>query len=219
MPVKTKNRLAGLLEGEQNGAAPQGSRFVIERPKFTSVSIKIEGLSPLMVHRWSEKALLMMTEKQAGAPKTRKREARDPEGEFKAAAYVLDDGSFGFPAGSFKLAAVAACRLIDGLTMTAARGLFVCPQEYVTLTNPNPVEGAPWPAMDMRPVRVGMGAADIRYRPVFWPWACELHVRFVAGATSAEQVGYLLMLAGEAVGIGEMRPEKGGNYGRFHIAE
>lgn len=197
----------------------EGARFVIQRPQFKLISIKLEGLSPLVVHRWSEKALGMMTAKQAGAPKTRKREARDPEAEFRASSYVLDDNSYGFPAGAFKLAAVSSCRLIDGITMTAARNLFVCPQEFVTLTNPAPDPNKAWPAMDTRPVRVGMGAADIRYRALFWPWACELQVRFVAGATSTEQIGYLLMLAGEAVGVGEMRPEKGGNYGRFRIAD
>jgi hypothetical protein len=197
----------------------EGARFVIQRPQFRHIVVRLEGLSPLVVHRWSEKAMGLMAAKQAGAPKTRKRETRDPEAEFKAASYVLDDGSHGFPAGAFKLAAVSSCRLIDGITMTAARGLFVCPQEYVTLTNPAPEKGRPWPAIDTRPVRVGMGAADIRYRPLYWPWACELGVRFVAGATSTEQIGYLLMLAGEAVGVGEMRPEKGGNYGRFRIAD
>ena len=214
--MATRKAATALREVTPEGDA---SRFVIQCPQFKLVSIKLEGLSPLVVHRWSEKALGMMTAKQAGAPKTRKRDARDPEAEFEAASYKLDDGNYGFPAGAFKLAAVSSCRLIDGITMTAARGLFVCPQEFVTLTNPAPEKGKPWPVMDTRPVRVGMGAADIRYRPMFWPWTCELHVRFVAGATSAEQIGYLLMLAGEAVGVGEMRPEKGGNYGRFRIAE
>ena len=39
-----------------------------------------------------------------------------------------------------------------------------------------------------------------------------------AGATTAEQVLNLLALAGEMVGVGEYRVERGGNYGRFKIA-
>lgn len=194
-------------------------RFVIQRPQFVEIVVKLVGLSPLMVHAWSEKARGLMVAKHAGAPKTRKREIRDPEQEFRDAAYRLDDGAHAFPAGGFKAAAVSSCRLIDGITMVAAKSLFVVPQEYVTITNPKPEKDKPWPTMDARPVRVGMGAADLRYRPVYWPWACELRVRYVAGSTSAEQIGYLLMLGGEAVGVGEMRPERGGNYGRFAIAD
>lgn len=199
-------------------AGEVATKFEIPRPIYETISVKLESLSPLVVHRWSEKALGMMTAKQAGAPKTRKREARDPEAEFEAASYRIGD-DYGFPAGAFKLAAVAACRLIDGLTMTQARSLFVCPQEYVILKNPDAGNGEPWPIMDKRPVRVGMGAADIRYRPLFQRWTCELEVRYFKGATSVEQIGYLLHTAGESVGIGEMRPQNGGNFGRFRIAD
>lgn len=69
-------------------------------------------------------------------------------------------------------------------------------------------------------VRVGMGSADIRYRPEYPQWTAELSIEFNAGIISLEQVYQLVKAAGYGCGVGEMRPEKGKfNYGRFKLAE
>jgi hypothetical protein len=43
-----------------------------------SIEFTIQGISPLVQHKWSEKAKRIMAEKQAGK-KTKTREARNPE--------------------------------------------------------------------------------------------------------------------------------------------
>jgi hypothetical protein len=176
------------------------------------MKIKIAGLSPLLMHCWSAKQMRQIAENQAQVPKSAKREKRDPEAEFKASMYLWPKGGYAFPAGSFRLACISACRSIDGLTMTQARQLFNVESEndLVKIVGPEP-------KMDTRPVRLSNGSADIRYRGIFWPWSTEIQIRYNAGATSAEQIAHLLLLAGETVGIGELRPEKGGSYGRFEI--
>jgi hypothetical protein len=186
------------------------TKIIIPPPDLRVLNCNIEGLSPLLVSRWSEKATRQITESQSGAPKTRKRAARDPEAEFKASLYEYPGGGYGFPCAAFRLAAVSACRLVDGLTMTQARLLFVIPDDLAKLTGAKP-------KMDTRPVRLANGSADLRYRGIFWPWATKLSVRYNAGAVSAEQLLNLLILAGECIGVGELRPERGGNYGRFTI--
>ena len=65
--------------------------------------------------------------------------------------------------------------------------------------------------------RVGMGTADIRYRPEFRDWKIPVSIKFNANAVSAEQIANLLNTAGFAIGIGEWRPERNGSYGRFHV--
>jgi len=67
-------------------------------------------------------------------------------------------------------------------------------------------------------VRVGMGVADIRYRPQFDPWAAKVRIAFNAAAISPEQIANLLDIAGFGVGVGEWRPEKDGSFGRFHVS-
>jgi len=186
------------------------SRIIVPAPNLKVMRVGIKGLSPLLVNRWSEKAMRQIEETQSGAPKTRKRAARDPRAEFEASSYRYPGGGYGFPSASFRLAAVSACRLVDGLTMTQARVLFVIPADLVKLVGPRP-------KMDTRPVRLANGSADLRYRALFWPWATKLDIRYNANAVSAEQIINLLVLAGECIGVGELRPEKGGNHGRFTI--
>lgn len=63
-----------------------------------------------------------------------------------------------------------------------------------------------------------MGTADLRYRPEFSEWHAKLLVRYNANVLSESQILNLLNVAGFAVGVGEWRPEKDGQYGMFHVA-
>ena len=68
-------------------------------------------------------------------------------------------------------------------------------------------------------VRVGMGSADVRYRPEYVQWDATLNIEFNEGVISVEQIHQLVKAAGDSCGIGEMRPEKGKfNFGRFKLA-
>src|SRR3546814_17616345 len=78
------------------------------------------------------------------------------------------------------------------------------------------VQGEPRPREDM--VRVGMGTADIRYRPEFPEWSILAAIKFNDSVISAEQIANLLSTAGFAIGIGEWRPERKGQFGRFTVS-
>ena len=51
----------------------------------------IIGDSPLVVHRWSEKARKQIEDNQAKKAKSGKKEPRDPKADFNAARYVRPD--------------------------------------------------------------------------------------------------------------------------------
>jgi len=172
--------------------------------------IELVGDTALIVHAWSSKAKREMLDKQMKKAKTAKA-AKSPEKDYEEAFYRLPDGSPGFPTIAFKAAAVAAGgRFSDGLKMTELRGAFHIEGELV------PITGEPNMREDM--VRVGMGTADIRYRPEFKAWRVTLPVRYNADAVSLEQIVNLFSIAGFGVGVGEWRPEKDGPYGMFHVA-
>ena len=59
-----------------------------------------------------------------------------------------------------------------------------------------------------------IGAA---YRPEFQEWAMTLQLEFDSQALSQENILNLIERAGFGVGLGEWRPEKGGEYGRFSV--
>lgn len=176
--------------------------------KIEAVTFLLIGDSPLIVHAWSEKAKRQMLDKQMKKA-AKAREAKDPEADIQACFYRTPSGAYAFPAIGLKSAMVSACRFLD-VKMTSARGAFHIDAEMIEITGP-------WrPREDM--VRVGMGTADIRYRPEFFDWRMPVTIKFNAAAISAEQVANLLNTAGFGVGIGEWRPEKNGSFGRFHVA-
>lgn len=176
--------------------------------RIETVQFLLIGDSPLIVHAWSEKAKKLMLDKQMKKAKTAK-EAKDPQADYEACFYRTPTGAYGFPAIGVKAAMISACRYAD-MKMTEARGAFHIDAEMVELL------GAPRPREDM--VRVGMGTADIRYRPEFVDWKMPVTLKINASVISAEQVANLLNIAGFGVGLGEWRPEKNGQYGRFHVA-
>lgn len=174
------------------------------------LKVQIIGDSPLIVHRWSEKAKKQILDKQMKAAKAAK-EAKNPEQDYEESLYKVAEGVYGFPAVAFKAAAVGACRFSDGVKMTEARGAFHVNGEMAVL------KGQPRPREDM--VRIAMNGTDIRYRGEFPEWETELDVSFNKNALSPAQIVNLFNLAGFGVGVGEWRPEKDGQYGRFHVGK
>jgi hypothetical protein len=197
-------------------AASQNVSVDLPPLNIQTLEITLIGDTPLITHRWSEKAKKQMLDKQMKKAKQGK-EAKDPDQDFRESLYVLDDGSFGFPAIGFKAAAVTACTSIGGITKVAARQAFHVEGEHVVLRGAEMAK-KDWPFMREDMVRIAMGTADIRYRGEFDPWWTVLTVKYNANTLSAEQVLNLFNTAGFAVGVGEWRPEKDGSYGRFHVA-
>lgn len=174
------------------------------------MEITLIGDSPLICHKWSDKAKKQMLDKQTKKAKTAK-EAKDPERDFRESMYEHPDGGYGFPVIAFKAAAVGACRFVDGIPMTQAKGAFHIDGELVRISGSEPT-------MREDMVRIAMGTADIRYRGEFRTWRVTLSIRFNANVLSAEQITNLFNTAGFGVGVGEWRPQKDGSYGMFHVA-
>jgi hypothetical protein len=195
--------------------------IVIPPINVKRVELRLVGDSPLIQHKWSEKAKKEMLDKQMKKGKQAK-QAKDPWMDFCESMYWLtpmpaqpteDDikaAEFGFPCVAFKAAAVGACRFSDGIKMTEARGAFHVVGELAR------IEGTPVMREDM--VRVGMGTADLRYRGEFNEWATTITLSYNTNVLTLEQIANLFNLAGFGVGVGEWRPEKDGSYGRFHVA-
>lgn len=186
----------------------EGAPLVLPKLDLKTISVRLQGTSPLICNRWSEKAKQEMADKQQKKAKQAKA-AKDPEACYQASLYKLPAGGFGFPSVGFKAAAVDACSHVEGITKVQARGAFHIRGDMVR------IEGTPTMREDM--VRVGMGVADIRYRGEFREWACELIVEFNAAVLSIEQIHHLFEIAGFAIGVGEWRPQRDGSMGMFRL--
>lgn len=176
--------------------------------------VPIVGTTPLIVHRFSEKAKRQMLDNMQGRKSPK--QAKDPEAEYEAAFYRLGDGGFGFPSLAFKAATVGGARFYSGVTMTALKQFMYLRGEVGddgrALTR---IEGDPIMREDV--VTVGRNGSDLRYRPQFSEWRAMLEVTYVTSALTRGSVLSLIDAGGMGVGVGEWRPEKDGDFGTYRV--
>lgn len=191
------------------------SQIELKDLKIKIVEVPIIGTSPLLVHNFSQKITNEIEAKQQGKAKNSKHDIRNPEAEYEGAKHISATGQDGFPAGGFKKCLVRGAKAI-GLVMTDVKaGLFIEPDCKVT--NLVHINGD----CEMRTdhVRIGNGSADIRYRPEYTNWSAVLTISFNEGLVSLDQVFQMVYAGGYGTGIGDWRPEKGGNFGRFTLKD
>ena len=69
-------------------------------------------------------------------------------------------------------------------------------------------------------VKIGMGTADLRYRGEFRNWYADLTITYNAsGKFSLENIINIINAGGSVCGVGEWRVERGGQWGRYHVAQ
>lgn len=201
---------------------------------IVTTTVRIAGDTPLIMHRWSEKAKRMILEKQMKKTKSSAKEAKNPVEDFIESIYWMEGkpteyteeafdeacrngARFGFPVTAIKQATISSAYR-NGITkdMASLRGAFFIAGEGSELLAE--VKGCT-PTMREDMVRVGMGVADIRFRGEFSSWYMDLQVSYNAnGAYTLDQIINLINVGGFSCGIGEWRPEKDGNYGMYHVA-
>lgn len=205
----------------------------IKRPEIVDVNLRIAGDTPLIMHRWSDKAKRMMLEKQMGK-KLNKKENKNPVEDFICSMYWMTDrptefteaafeeaiqngAKFGFPVTAIKQAAISsAYRCGMSKDKVSLQGAFFIKGTGEELLEEVKYDEAPIMREDM--VRVGMGTADIRFRGQFNSWYMDLTISYnKAGAYALEDIINLISLGGYNCGIGEWRPEKGGQNGMYHV--
>ena len=205
-------------------------QIIIPKIELKQVEIRIVGTSPLVVHQFGVKAKRMMLEKQTKTAKTTAKEAKNPVEDFMTANYwltpmpdeftpdafeaALQDGAkFGFKAVGVKAATVsAAYRCGLSKDKVSLFGAFHINVEFLEIKGVQPV-------MREDVVRLATGVADLRYRPEFPPgWYMDLPITYNSSLYSLEQIATFINLGGFAVGIGEYRIEKGGQWGAYSVA-
>lgn len=191
-------------------AKKQDETIEIPSLKIKMLELTLIGDSSLITHKWDEKAKREMLEKQQKKARAGK-EVRDPQAEYEAALYRHPEGGYGFPIIAFKAAAVTVCSQIEGISKVFARQTF-----HVVGDELAKINGEPQMREDM--VRIGMGTANLRFRPEFKEWHTTITIEYNSSAISEEQIRNMFNTAGFGVGIGEWRPEKDGRNGRFHVA-
>lgn len=206
-------------------AAPS-TEINISPPNIRQAEFTIIGMAPLMICRFSQKAMeMMMAAHEAGsAGRTKKkRAARDFDADFQGARHISHDGWDGIHAAAFRNGMISACRLV-GFKMTIAKlAVFVDPDGFDVVDGVPLVRiHGPEPVKRVMHTRNATGVIDLRARPAWDKWSCNLRVSHDADQFSAADVANLLSRVGAQVGVGEGRPDSrssaGMGFGMFRLA-
>lgn len=214
-------------------AVKKNEEIIEIRPiSIKKVTLKIVGDTPIIMHAWSEKAKRMMLEAQMGKAKGKKKEPKNPMEDFIDSMYwltpkpakatqeafdkaIASGARFGFPVTAFKQAAIsAAYRMAWVKNQMGLRGAFFIDSDAEGMVE---IHSDP-PVMREDMVKIGMGTADIRYRGEFRNWGADITISYNEnGEYSLENIVNIINAGGYVCGVGEWRPEKDGDYGRFHV--
>ena len=200
-----------MAKDKDKAKEPETKKLVIKPPNIQTVTFELVGTSPLVQCAFGEKARKEMAEAQRQGSQQRKKErGKKAPKDFRAlyleALHVSTEGWFGHPASAFRQALVSACRT-GGVTMSLAKLAVTIEADGIDRVSGMPlvrIEGEPEyfeSAVRLKKVNT----FDIRARPMFREWSCNLTVRYDADVFEMADVANLLLRAGLQCGIGEGR--------------
>ena len=199
--------------------------LAISAPDFRHLKIDIKGTAPLVINRFSAKAMEIMRQTQEAGSTAKSKKTRDPkdfDALYEGAKHISNEGWEGIHAAAFRNAAISSCRAC-GFKMTHAKLAFMVLSDGFDRVDGAPLvrltsgEAEPWTA----PTRNATGVVDLRCRPLYREWSATLRIRYDAGMLTDSDVVNLLARVGLQVGIGEGRPDSkqsaGLGFGLFEL--
>lgn len=179
-------------------------------PSFMKLRLHLTGDTPLISDAFSEPRKARFAKTQDGSAKV-KPGPRDPEAEMQEAIYRRPDGGYGFPKLAFlKAFATAATRMtsVKGTEALAAVQIDTA-DEFLALDCSEPVL--------RRDHVTRQGRGNLVYRPLFATWAVWVPIQLDPEVVSLDQLIHIVRKAGAGVGVGNWRPEKKGDFGRWNV--
>ena len=243
--AKVAKKEVNRISSNGSGKAPKIASVVLKEPNVPVIELTVEGTSLLVQTAFSEKIRRQLLEAQLASDKPQQpnHKARCLEDEVSEACHWFDpslkpeftfiekenrwefDGEavtkvmttakFGVPLTAFKKAAVAACRSTNFKMTEMKQALFVMGVDHKELAL---IESDRPMLVRSDCVRLKNGQPYESFRPSWPNWSCRFAVEYNADVLNAADVVNLFHLAGKSVGVGEGRPEKGGDdWGRYHV--
>lgn len=179
------------------------------RANMVQLAVRLKGETPLLMHRWSQKAIMEMVGKMVGLPVPKM--PKDLTAEYEASYYRNTNGAVAMP-----------CRIVKACIIEGAIGTFGVTSK-AELKRGLRVLGYTSPLKMPRPMRAdhriasNNGSPDMRARAVI-PQGYHFDVVLQFGTQlTPDKVISALESAGALIGLCDWRPERGGDYGTFGV--
>lgn len=176
------------------------------------VRIRVFGTSPLLMHNPAS---------MGGREAKRINQIPSPEEEAEAGAYRLADGTLAMPGIAFRNALLKAAGglKVGRKSLRSILGHLQTSEEWIRLKDPDSSDPIKVYEIDMRRCVV-QRQGIIRARPRIERWAAEIGFVYeedIVPANIEEILRSVMNEAGQTVGVGDYRVEKGGWFGTFEV--
>jgi hypothetical protein len=217
---KSKNRIGAqapvLADRFKRSDSDGESELELTQLQRGRVTFYIIGKTPLIMNRMSQKVIQGLLAPSGPKTKAEKQGSikHNPIAEFRASAHTMRDPEaptlLAMPATAFKGALRDVAVDIPGAAKAQIGRLTYIHDEYV------PIYGVPQLVMSVVRNSDMNRTPDVRTRLIIPRWAAVVTITFQIPLLTGKQVRDLFAAAGEIIGVGDFRPQKGrGNYGQF----
>ena len=192
----------------------KGNDIVVQELNVNLIQVTVKGIegSSFISHRLTKENVDKFTARETG--KSKKKELRDYDAEYESCFYYTEEGKHGIPAGAFMSAMLQACVDLEVAKTQIKRNVKLLGDIY-EIENSEPKRRVD------NPRRSGMNSTpDVRHRPEFYDWECDLHIQYNSSNVTPDQIINLINHAGFSVGVGDWRPsapKSSGNHGMFKV--
>lgn len=174
-----------------------------------TIEVKVQGVSPLLQHRFPE---------EEQEKKTKKKSATSSDGNVEVCLYRLPDGTIYQPSTHI----LGALKAAGGRYQISGRGKMTFRNVIgggAVVIEPDAIPHVFQKyEVDSRPVvNPSTRGRVVRKRPCFREWALSFKMLVDEAEIPLEVLKEILDVAGRSVGIGDFRPAKGGPFGRFMV--
>lgn len=198
---------------------PTGEVITVAEIHRANLRVNIVGTSPLVPHAMSAKAAgsLLFPAPKKNATERATSMKHEPYEEYRDAAYKFRDEDktdtrLYMPAGAFHGAMAQAAIDMIGVKKAQIARLTSVPGNKI------PVFGVPQIFCSIVRSSDMARTPDIRTLPILPEWAATFTVSYVDSLIKQQSIVNLLGAAGDVVGIGDGRPEKGKlTFGQFRL--
>jgi hypothetical protein len=206
-----KKKVAASNQTQDNITTLASDALSKQRNTRIRLALRLEGEVGAMFHRWGSKAVIQLLANATGHEQARGK--KDLTEQYEDSWYRNVKQQPAIPCRVLKACFVSGSKGTDGLVSGAElnRELRVMGRTAL-LRLPKGFK----PTMDIRPARTSTGQPDMRARGWFESWALDVILDFPK-TLSIDKVMAAVTSAGDIIGLGEMRPEKGGDLGIFSV--
>lgn len=192
----------------------------IEKLQRGTTTVFVLGASPLVMNRMAKKAKeeLLLPRRSLNKAARAMTQKHNPPEEYRDSVYRCRDASaptfIHIPTNAIKKAMAQAALDMEGATKAEVGRLIKITDLTVHLY------GKPFLYMDVVRLAGFTKVPDIRTRAMFPEWACKITIQFIRTKIREQDVGNLMDAAGDIVGIGDGRTEKGTfNNGSWRVVD